>query len=53
MVLKGRLELACSDEKLVLAEGDSVYCNSTRRLQEVTNIGNKDAELLWIIFRAG
>ncbi|MDD5773798.1 MAG: XRE family transcriptional regulator [bacterium] len=53
MVLKGRLDLACSDEKLVLDEGDSIYCNSIRRLQKVTNIGDKDAELLWIIFRTG
>lgn len=53
MVLKGGLELACSDEKLVLEEGDSIYCHSTRRLQKVTNTGNKDAELLWIIFRTG
>ena len=50
MVLKGRLEFVCDEEKLIFEEGDSIYCAYTQKLQRVTNIGQIEAKFLWIVF---
>ena len=52
MVLRGELELMWNSEKVVLGEGDSVYCTSTRKVQKVVNLGNEEVKLLWIVFEA-
>lgn len=55
MVLKGKIELFCGDEKLILEEGDSIYCAYTQKLQKVRNIGETETEamLFWIVFTPG
>lgn len=50
MVLKGRVEFACDEEKIILAEGDSIYCAYTQKLKGVKNIGRTEAKLLWVVF---
>jgi len=53
MVLKGRLELHCDEEKMTFEEGDSIYCAYTQKLQKVRNIGETEARLFWIVFTPG
>lgn len=50
MVLKGRLEFVCDEEKIILEEGDSIYCAYTQKPHKITNIGSTEAKLLWIVF---
>ncbi|MBI4655092.1 MAG: helix-turn-helix transcriptional regulator [Nitrospirae bacterium] len=50
MVLKGKIELSCGDEKLILEEGDSIYCVFTQKLKKLVNIGDTEAKLFWIVF---
>lgn len=50
MVLKGKVELSCSAESLILEEGDSIYCTCDRELKKIFNIGKKEAKLLWITY---
>ena len=38
MVLKGKIELSCGDEKFIVEEGDSIYCAVTQKLKKVVNI---------------
>ena len=51
VVLKGKLEFLCGEEKLLFEEGDSIYCAYTQKIQKATNIGETEAKLLWIVFR--
>jgi len=51
MVLKGRMEFLCDQEKLMFGEGDSIYCTCAQRIQKVKNVGDDEAKLLWIFFR--
>ena len=50
MALKGKIELFCNEEKVIFEEGDSIYCTYTQRPLKVTNIGETEAKLLWIVF---
>ncbi len=50
MVLKGKLELLCDSQNLVLKEGDSIYCAYVQRPHKLTNIGKTEAKFLWIVF---
>jgi len=50
MIIVGTLELLCEKENLILEEGDSIYCNRSQVPQQITNIGNIQAQLIWIIF---
>ncbi len=50
MVLKGKVEFSCGSEKLILEEGDSIYCAYTQKLQRVANIGQIEAKFLWVVF---
>lgn len=51
MVLKGRMEFLCDQEKLIFEEGDSIYCTCAQRIQKAKNIGDGESKLLWIFFR--
>ncbi len=53
MVLKGRVEFYCDEEKITFEEGDSIYCVYTQKLQKVRNIGETEARLFWIVFTPG
>ncbi len=53
MVVRGRLEIEISDEKLILDEEDSIYLSSTNKFKKLTNIWSKDSELLWIVLPSG
>ena len=50
MILKGKVEFVCDEEKFILAEGDSIYCAYTHKLSRVKNIGRTAAKLLWVVF---
>lgn len=50
MVLKGRIEFICGEEKLIFEEGDSIYCFYTSRLKKVANADETAAKFLWIDF---
>lgn len=50
MVLKGKIELSCGDEKFIVEEGDSIYCAVTQKLKKVVNIADTEAKLFWIVF---
>lgn len=53
MLLKGKVELLCNSENFILEEGDSISCTHARRPQRITNIGQTEAKLLWIVFVRG
>lgn len=48
LVLKGSLEFIWEKEKLVLQEGNSVYCSYSRMPEKVQNAGKTEAKLLSI-----
>jgi len=50
IVFKGKVELLCDTEKLVLEEGDSIYCAYSKRIHKTKNIGTSKAQLLCIAF---
>lgn len=50
IVLKGKLELSYDSQKLTMEEGDSVYCAYTKKPKRIINIGETEANLLWIVF---
>lgn len=50
IVLKGRLEFLCDEKKLILEEGDSIYCAYTQKPQRITNISKTESKFLWITF---
>jgi transcriptional regulator with XRE-family HTH domain len=50
IVLKGKLEFLCGEKKIIIEEGDSIYCAYTQNPQSITNIGKTEAKLLWIVF---
>lgn len=50
MVLKGRLEFFCDEEKNIFEEGDSIYCVGAQCPRRLTNIGDTEAKFLWIVF---
>lgn len=50
MLLKGKVELLCDSEDLIIEEGDSIYCAHTQKPQRITNVGETEAKLLWIVF---
>lgn len=52
MVLKGKIEFFCNEERFIFEEGDSIYCVYTQRPQKVRNIGKGEARFLWIVFAA-
>ena len=50
--LKGKIELSCGDDlkkKFVLEEGDSVYCKCGEPCGKMSNIGNEEAIILWVV----
>lgn len=50
--LKGKIELACSTEdkkKFILEEGGSLYCKCDAPCKKMSNIGNKQAIMLWVV----
>lgn len=49
MILKGSIQFFCDEEKLVLEEGDSIYCDYDHELRKAVNIGRSKAKLLWIV----
>lgn len=50
MVLKGKVELLCDSEKLILEEGDSIYCAYTQKPKRMINISEAESKFLWVIF---
>lgn len=50
LVLKGKAEVLCNSEKLILEEGDSIYCAHTQKLEKVKNIAETEAKILLVIF---
>ena len=50
MVLKGKIELLYDSEKLILEEGDSIYCAYTQKPHRAINVGETETKLLWIVF---
>lgn len=47
-LMQGRLELVHGDEKLIMAEGDSVHLWTDPMQQSITNIGKLTAVVLWV-----
>ncbi|MEW6087807.1 MAG: XRE family transcriptional regulator [bacterium] len=50
MILNGRIEFICQDEKFIFRTGDSFYCAYAQKVRKAINIGKKEAKLFWIIF---
>jgi transcriptional regulator with XRE-family HTH domain len=50
MVLKGKVELLCNSEKLILEEGDSIYCAYSQKPKRLINVDKREAKFLWIVF---
>lgn len=50
MVLKGKVELLCDSEKLILEEGDSIYCAYTQKPKKMINVGQTEVRFLWVNF---
>lgn len=51
-VQKGKIELVCGREgkrKLVLEEGDSLYCKCDVPCKKMSNIGNEKAIVVWVL----
>ncbi|MDD5567726.1 MAG: cupin domain-containing protein, partial [Candidatus Omnitrophica bacterium] len=48
LVLKGAIEITLNDSMYVLRKGDSIYFNSNVP-HEFRNIGNEEAEAIWVI----
>ncbi|HEB34754.1 hypothetical protein LCGC14_0688690 [marine sediment metagenome] len=48
-VLKGKIELACLKGNFILEEGDSVYCKCDASCRKMSNVGNKEATVLWVM----
>lgn len=49
---KGKIELACSTEdkkKFIMEEGDSLYCKCDVSCKKMSNIGNEQAVMLWVV----
>ena len=49
ILLKGRLEFLCDEEKIIFEEGDSIYCVRTQCPKKLTNIGDTEAKFIWIV----
>jgi transcriptional regulator with XRE-family HTH domain len=50
MVLRGKIELLCNEEKVILEEGDSIYWTYSQAPQKAINIGETEVKLLLIVF---
>ena len=48
-VLKGKIELACLKGNYILEEGDSIYCKCDASCSKMSNFGNKEAIVLWVM----
>ncbi len=48
MVMGGDVELVFDKEKFVLNKEDSFYCKGQKRPQEITNVGEREAVLIWV-----
>jgi len=48
-VLKGKIELACLKGNFILEEGDSIYCKCDASCNKMSNVGNKEAIVLWVM----
>ncbi len=48
-VLKGKIELACLKGKFILEEGDSLYCKCDASCNKMSNVGNQEATVLWVM----
>ena len=48
-VLKGKIELACLKGNFILEEGDSIYCKCDASCRKMSNVGNKEAIVLWVM----
>lgn len=51
-ILKGKIEFVCSKEdkrKFILEEGDSLYCKCNLPCKRMSNIGNQEAVILWVV----
>lgn len=49
---KGKIELVCSIEdkkKFIMEEGDSMYCKCEVPCKRMSNIGNEQAVMLWVV----
>jgi len=58
MVLKGKVEVifprkSGHNEKLILEEGDSIYCAHTQKLEKLKNIAETESKILLVIFMPG
>ena len=47
-VLRGKVELVHEDRRVVLNEGDAVHVWTDPKNQQVTNMGDDRAILLWV-----
>jgi transcriptional regulator with XRE-family HTH domain len=47
-ILKGSVELALSEEKYILTEGDSVHFRSNPECQKITNRNKQKSFVLWV-----
>jgi glyoxylate utilization-related uncharacterized protein len=50
MVLKGRVQLIYDSKKIVMKEGDSIYCAYIKKPKKIINIAGTETKLLWIVF---
>lgn len=48
-VLKGKIELACLKGNFILEEEDSIYCKCDASCRKMSNVGNKEAIVLWVM----
>ena len=48
-VLKGKIEISCFKKNFILKEGDSLYCKCDASCNKMSNIGNQEAIVLWVM----
>ncbi len=48
-VLEGKIELACLKGNFILEEGDSIYCKCDASCSKMSNVGNEEAIVLWVL----
>lgn len=50
--LKGKIKLICSTEdkkEFIMGEGDSLYCKCDAPCKKMSNIGDEEAIMLWVV----
>jgi transcriptional regulator with XRE-family HTH domain len=49
-IIKGKVEFLSDNEKIILEEGDSIYCMHPHCSKRLTNVSDGESRFLWIKF---